>query len=81
MSDLLIRDIDPDLKDLLEKSAQEHQQSLSDEAKSLIRRGLNVPSKNRKLGSEMFDSIRPEDRGDDLVFEYRDEFSKPPDFE
>jgi plasmid stability protein len=81
MSDLLIRDIDPELKYLLEQSAQEHRQSLSDEAKSLIRRGLNVPSENRKLGSEMFDSIRPEDRGDDLVFEYRGEFSKPPDFE
>jgi hypothetical protein len=29
----------------------------------------------------MFDSILPEDRGDDLVFEYRGDLPKPPDFE
>jgi plasmid stability protein len=81
MTDLLIRDIDPQLKRQIEDSAQEHSQSLSEEAKSLIRKGLNESKQGRKLGSEMFDSILPEDRGDDLVFEYRGGFSKPPDFE
>jgi plasmid stability protein len=81
MSDLLIRDIDPELKRRLEHSAQKHDQSLSDEAKSLIRKGLSVATQDRKLGTEMFDSILPEDRGDDLVFEYRGDLPKPPDFE
>ena len=81
MSDLLIRDIDSELKRQLEESAQRHSQSLSDEAKLLIRKGLNVARRDRKLGSEMFDSILPEDRGDDLVFEYRGDLPKPPDFE
>ena len=81
MTDLLIRDIDPQLKRQIEESAQKHSQSLSDEAKTLIRRALNESKPDRKLGSEMFDSILPEDRGEDLVFEYRGSFSKPPDFE
>jgi hypothetical protein len=71
MSDLLIRDIDPELKRRLEDSAQKRDQSLSDAAKALILRGLVAARQDRKLGSEMFDSILPEDRGDDLVFEYR----------
>jgi plasmid stability protein len=81
MADLLIRDIDTHLKRQIEERAQKHNQSLSDEAKSLIRRALNESKQDRKLGSEMFDSILPEDRGDDLVFEYRGNFPKPPDFE
>jgi plasmid stability protein len=81
MSDLLIRDIDSELKREIEESAQKHRQSLSDEAKALIRRGLNIAKQDRRLGSEMFDSILPEDRGDDLVFEYRGDLRKPPDFE
>jgi hypothetical protein len=28
----------------------------------------------------MFESIRPEDRGDDLIFEYKGDLSEPPDF-
>jgi plasmid stability protein len=81
MPNLLIRDIDSKLKQQIEESAHKHSQSLSDEAKSLIRKGLNESKQNRRLGSEMFDSILPEDRGDDLVFEYRGNFPKPPDFE
>ena len=81
MADLLIRDIDAQLKRQIEERAQKHSQSLSDEAKSLIRKALNESRQDRKLGSEMFDSILPEDRGDDLVFEYRGNFPKSPDFE
>jgi hypothetical protein len=51
----------------------------------LIRKGLPSPSvadeDHRGLGTMMMELVRPEDRGDDLVFEYRGEFSKPPDFE
>jgi len=81
MSDLLIRDIDPQLKRDVEESAQRHNRSLSDEAKSLIRRALLESRPDRRLGSEMFDSILPEDRGDDLVFEYPGKLAKPPDLE
>jgi len=35
----------------------------------------------RGLGTIMMELVRPEDRGDDLVFEYCGEFSKLPDFE
>ena len=81
MTNLLIRDVDPDLKRRLLDSAKRHGQSLSAEAKALIRRGLQEPKQDRKLGSEMFDLVLPEDRGDDLVFEYPAIVSEPPDFE
>jgi hypothetical protein len=80
MSDLLLQGLDPELARQLEDSAREHGRTVSDEAKSLIRKGLNVARQDRKLGSEMFDSILPEDRGDDLVFEYKGDVSEPPDF-
>ena len=38
MSDVLIRDIDPDLSRRIKESAQRNQHSLSDEIKDLIRR-------------------------------------------
>ena len=81
MTDLLIRDIDPRLKRRIEASARKHNRSLSDEAKEILSRGVARSPDDRKLGALMFDSIRPEDRGDDLVFEYDGEFPKPPDFE
>jgi hypothetical protein len=79
MTDFLIR---------LEESAQKHGRSLSDEAKCLIRIELSkvaprsVPVTTRaieggNLGTRMRDLIRPEDRGDDLVFEYREHDPKP----
>ena len=81
MTDLLVTDIDPDLSRRLQERAQRHHHSLSDEAKALLRKGLLDSEQHRRLGSEMFDSILPEDRGDDLVFEYRGNSSEPPKFE
>ena len=81
MADLLIRDIEPQLKERIKSNARKHGRSLSHEAKELLRRAVVIPEDNRKLGTLMFDSVRPEDRGDDLVFEYHGEFPKPPDFE
>ena len=81
MADLLIRDIESSLKHRLEESAQKNNRTLSDEAKLLIRRALASGTDNRKLGTEMFNLVRPEDRGDDLVFEIPGEISKPPEFE
>lgn len=80
MSDLLIRQIPPALKRQIEENARKHKRSLSAEAQELLRKGLAVPEDNRKLGTELFNLIRPEDRSDDYVFEYPGEIS-PPDFE
>jgi plasmid stability protein len=81
MADLLIRNIEPRLKQRIEANARKHGHSLSHEAKELLRRALAVPEDHRKLGTLMFESVRPEDRGDDLVFEVPGDISTPPDFE
>jgi plasmid stability protein len=80
MSDLLIRNVAPYMKREIQKRARARGRSLSDEAKILIQRALLQPEDRRKLGTEMFNMIRPEDRGDDLVFELPDDISEPPDF-
>jgi plasmid stability protein len=81
MSDLLIRKIPASVKRKIEERARAHRRSLSDEAIAMLRQVLAEPGTERKLGTEMFNMIRPEDRGDDLVFEVPDDVSKPPDFE
>jgi hypothetical protein len=81
VTDLLIRDIDPQLKSQLEDAARKNHQNLSETAKVLIRRGLNAPEPGGGLGTKMFNMILPEDRGDDLVFEVPSLPSRPPDFE
>ena len=81
MPDLLVRDIDDDLKRLIEDRARSHRRSLSDEVKALLRERLVQTHDGRKLGTEMFNLVRPEDRGDDLVFEIPGEVSPPPDLE
>jgi len=67
MTDMLIRNIDPKLKREIEKRALEHGHSLSDEAKLVLRRGLEPPTSARKIGA-------------DLVFEIPGDVSDPPDF-
>jgi plasmid stability protein len=81
MADLLIRNIEPHLKQRIEENARKHKHSLSQEAKQLLNRALTIPEDPRGLGTLMFDSVRPEDRGDDLIFEVPGEISAPPDFE
>jgi plasmid stability protein len=81
MADVLIRDMDPHLKRRLQERARMHGRSLSEEAKEIIRDKLSEKADQRKLGTEMLNMMRPEDRADDLVFEYRGEMPKPPDFE
>ena len=81
MPDLLVRDMDDDLKRLIEDRARSHRRSLSDEVKALLRERLVQTHDGRKLGTEMFNLVRPEDRGDDLVFEIPGEASPPPDLE
>ena len=81
MADLLIRDIEPQLKRQLQENARKHNRSISDEAKLLLQRALATETGGRKLGTLMSQLLPPEDRSDDYVFEIRGEISKPPDFE
>ena len=81
MSDILVRNVEPRLKRRIEDRARKHNRSLSDEAKALFEIGLAASPADRKLGTEMYGLIRPEDRGDDLVFEVPEDISRPPDFE
>lgn len=85
MADLLIRNVEAELKRQIEERARVHRRSLSAEAKLLIRKGISEsrpdPDDERKLGTAMLELVRPEDRGDDLVFEIPGGLSKPPEFE
>lgn len=81
MADLLIRNLDPELKRRLQARARAHKRSLSEEAQQLLKDALRSPEAKRKLGTEMLNLIRPEDRGDDLVFKVPGELGPPPEFE
>jgi plasmid stability protein len=83
MTDLLIRKIDRKLKNELEKRARANGRSLSDEAKTLLNQAVNPhgPPPGIGMGTWMRSLLPPEYRGDDLVFEYKGDFPKPPDFD
>jgi hypothetical protein len=82
LSDLLIRNIKPQLKRQLAERARKHGQSLSAEAQELIQRGLSVPSPERDMGAWLYSLVPAEYRGDDLIFEVPDDgVLTPPDFE
>ena len=81
MTDILVRKIDPKMKDKLKKRAREHGRSLSDEVKAIIDKEMKGAEPQRKMGTWMRSLLPPEYRGDDLVFEYNGEFPKPPDFD
>jgi len=81
MSDLLIRKVTLHMKRQLRERARTHGRSLSEEAKALLEEALQKPAKDRKLGTELFNLIKPEHRGDDFVFEISGPAREPPDFE
>lgn len=81
MTDLLIRKIDPKLKAALKERARAHGRSLSDEAKAMLDGALRRPEPPKKMGTWMASLVRPEDRGDDLVFEIPGDIGDPPDLE
>jgi len=80
MSDLLVRNVSPHTKRLLQQRARKHGRSLSEEAKYLLEQALQHPPQDRKLGTELFNLILPEHRGDDLMFEHPAPARQPPDF-
>jgi plasmid stability protein len=81
MSDLLIRNIKPQLKRRLSERARKHGQSLSDEAQEVMERGLSVAPAPEKLGTFLFSLTEDRHRGNDLIFERNDVASPPPDFD
>lgn len=81
MADLLIRDIDSELKNLIEQRAREHRRSLSAEAKALLRKAVSGREAPIKMGTFIFSLLEDEYRGDDLVFERNDLVRPPPTFE
>ncbi len=80
MTNLLIRDIDPQLKRRLEESAQKHRRSLSEEVKAVLTRALAGEPGGRKLGTLMSRLVAPEDRSDEYIFEIPGEAGPLPDF-
>jgi plasmid stability protein len=80
MTNLLVRDIDPELKRLLEERARVHRRSLSDEAKALIRSGIAKQPPELGLGTRLFSMLDAEWRGDDLVFELPHDLTEPVEF-
>jgi plasmid stability protein len=81
MSDLLIRNMTSGMKRQIQERARIHRRSLSEEAKLLLHKALATPELEQNMGDWLTGLVRPEDRGDDLVFEYRGNFPKPLDFE
>ena len=80
MSDLLIRNIKPQLKRKLAERARKHGQSLSAEAQEILQRGLAIASPERSLGEWLYSLVDEKHRGDDLVFEVPGGDIEPPDF-
>jgi plasmid stability protein len=82
MADLLVRDIDPKLKQKIEESARAQGRSMSDEVKAALSEKFDAPPLNEmKLGTLMFTSLPDEFRGDDLDFNVPGGLSEPPNFE
>lgn len=83
MADLLIRNIDPQLKRKLEESARNHRRSLSEEARLLLKKAvLQAPVKPEKGRFNAIRELVPENcRSDELVFEVPGDVNAPPDFE
>lgn len=78
MSDLLLRNIDPELKRRLAEQAKRHKRSLSAEATAILAETL-APKKEKGLGTqlvELFEGLG----GDDLDLEYDELPGEPPDF-
>jgi plasmid stability protein len=81
MSDMLIRNMKPQLKRKLVERARKHGHSLSNEAQEVMERGLAVAPAPEKLGTFLFSLTEDRYRGDDLLFERNDMVSPPPDFD
>ena len=91
MSDLLIRNLDPDMQRSLERRARAHDRDVAEEAKALLRTSLGMtqaptdigkePPPGMGMGTWMRNLVPSNYRGDDLLFELDSPESQPPDFD
>ena len=80
MADLLIRNIDPGLKESIRQRAEAHRRSLSDEVKALLRQELTPVDQSKGLGTQIHELFAPLG-GVDLELP-KDQFPEaPPSFE
>jgi hypothetical protein len=82
MSDILIRDVAPDLKRQIEERARANKRSLSREIEALLQRALSVSkSSEYGLGDELAQLV-PQEYWTDEFIQPRDNAERPgPDFE
>ncbi|MCW2306529.1 FitA-like ribbon-helix-helix domain-containing protein [Rhodobium gokarnense] len=59
MADLLIRNIDPGLKERLRQRAEAHRRSLSDEVKALLGQQLAPADERKGLGTRIHELFAP----------------------
>ncbi len=79
MADVLMRDLDPELKRALQARARAHGRSLSDEAKALLRAAIADAAPERPAGTALVALFR--DAGSVELDIPRDERPRvPPDF-
>jgi hypothetical protein len=89
MSDLLIRDLDPEMRRRLEGRARASDRDIAEEARAILQSNLGLPEVDggfgevrppgMGLGTWLFSRVPPEYRVD-LDYDYRDVPSDPPDF-
>ncbi len=81
MSDILIRNVRPELKREIEELARAHKRSLSREVEELLERAL-IQSKctERGLGTELSQLVPKEYWTDDFIQPRDDTERPPPDF-
>jgi plasmid stability protein len=80
MGDLLIRDIDDDLKRWIAGRSRANGRSLSAEAREVLRAAKVREMSGCAFVRELLALVDERDKGDDLVFEFPHSFSEPPDF-
>jgi plasmid stability protein len=81
MADLLIRNIDIQLKRLLQASARRHGRGVSEEAKALLKKALLETRDKTKMGDALLKLVPEKYRGNDLSFEIPGNTGSPPEFE
>jgi plasmid stability protein len=82
MAQLLIRRLDPDVKENLRKRARKHGVSMEAEARTILRAELLKPeAKEVGLGTQIADLFRGIPDNDEPLPEFRDQPFKPFDFD
>lgn len=79
MSDLLVRDIDDDLKQWIADRSKASGRSLSAEVRDLLRAAKERDVSGRAFVRDLLALVDEKYKGDDLVFEFPHPLRDPPD--